>query len=284
MASYPPSHPPIDDSNEVDDSSQAAVDVPRRERILRWGKLPITTFQPSNRHGHCGALVGDSLYVIGGMEAANRTNKTAVLNTVTKKWTQPLCDGTGRDVTDLKGEPHQGKEEGKVDAKPQPLPPPRVHAASFVWGPSIYIHGGEGASYLPVKNDRGSDADMYLPEGMEDLNEAFTMKKQFIEKVVLSDTRPPRTCLDDCWVLDTSKHPLAWRSIPSKLSPLPRKSHTCSVVSHDNFAIVLLFAGAPSGRKEPSNALYWVRVSDLEGEGGGSMGEVSSSRMALWHR
>ena len=87
-------------------------------------------------------------------------------------------------------------------------------------------------------------------------------------QTVLSDNRPPRTCLDDCWCLNTSSFPLTWKNIPSKLSPLPRKSHTTTVASHEGNACVILFGGAPSGKKAPSNALYWVRIADLEGSEG----------------
>jgi hypothetical protein len=46
---------------------------------------------------------------------------------------------------------------------------------------------------------------------------------------------------------------------------------------------VILFGGAPSGKKAPSNALYWVRIADLEGTEESSMGS-KGTRMAFWNR
>ena len=78
-------------------------------------------------------------------------------------------------------------------------------------------------------------------------------------------------------MLDTSKTPLTWELIPTALSPLPRKSHATCVASHCGTAVVILFGGAPSGRKDPSNALYWVESASLEGHN-------NKAKVAMWNR
>jgi len=288
-----------DDANNAEEKGG---DRSYYQNILRWGEFEVGGWKPSGRYGHNAHIVGDNLYMFGGMERSNRVNSTIVFGLKNKKWSQPTCDGTGGNLLPSKAMKNNSNDTTTTTtttttSKPispskvvpkrvekQPLPPPRMHAASFAWGATIYIHGGESAL---TKNPDGSlqynapGIDFYLNEG--DPNDAFRKQQQFVESTVLSDSRPPRTCLDDCWALDTAKQPLFWRNIPSKLSPLPRKYHTTTVAMHDMQPAVLLFGGAPSGRKQPSNALYWVRVSDLEGTEGGSTG-AASSRMAVWHR
>jgi hypothetical protein len=120
------------------------------------------------------------MYVIAGMETNNRTNSVAVFNLETKRWSLPLCDGTGRDIKDG-GKFPEGPEDSSPPS-PQLLPPPRMHAGFFIWGPSIYIHGGEGAMLAPSSAEQGDD-EHYLPEGTDDLNASFFKKKSFVEKV-----------------------------------------------------------------------------------------------------
>ncbi|GMI09170.1 hypothetical protein TrVE_jg12647 [Triparma verrucosa] len=261
MAAAPPAAP------GSPSSSVGERAVEGRAKILRWGNMPIDTFAPSSRHGHCSAIIGDGMYVFGGMENANRTNSTVVLDLKSKRWSRPMCDGTDRDTSEANA--------NFGDTQVKPLPPPRTHCAHFIYGPHLYIHGGEGASLPP--SERHNKDDHHLPETDDDLNAAFSNKKQFVEITVLSDARPPRTCMDDMWMLDTSKRPLSWELIPTALSPLPRKLHTTAIASHLGEAVVILFGGAPSGRKDPSNALYWVEAASLEGVGG-------KAKVAMWNR
>ena len=103
-----------------------------------------------------------------------------------------------------------------------------MHAASFLFGSSIYVHGGEGVTTATAAELSPGD---YLPEGDENPTASYLQKHGFVEKTILSEHRPPSTCLDDCWCLDTQATPLRWVKVPSKLSPLPRKYHTCTIAS-----------------------------------------------------
>ena len=49
----------------------------QREKILQWGQLNPKGWIPSSRHGHSSHIIGDCLYVIGGMENSNRVNSVS---------------------------------------------------------------------------------------------------------------------------------------------------------------------------------------------------------------
>ena len=166
MAAAPPAAP------GSPSSSVGERAVEGRAKILRWGNMPIDTFAPSSRHGHCSAIIGDGMYVFGGMENANRTNSTVVLDLKSKRWSRPMCDGTDRDTSEANA--------NFGDTQVKPLPPPRTHCAHFIYGPHLYIHGGEGASLPP--SERHNKDDHHLPETDDDLNAAFSNKKQVSEK------------------------------------------------------------------------------------------------------
>ena len=250
------------DDKAAASSSSSSSSHSGREKVMNWGEVK-SAVTPASRYGHCSECIGSKLYVFCGMENSVRVNTVAVLDLVTKVWSFPKCDGTD-EVNNTPGyvSPLGLRALGSVtiiQEEPSPLPPPRMHAASFTVGTNIYVHGGEGAS-VPCPDENGLSDDFYLAE-----DEFVSKKTAFVEKTVLSDNRPPRTCLDDCWCLDTASVPMRWKVIPSKLSPLPRKYHTTAIAKHGETPCVILFGGAPSGKSNPSNAIYWVKVSDLEG-------------------
>lgn len=53
------------------------------------------------------------------------------------------------------------------------------------------------------------------------------------------------------------------KKLPSRLAPLGRKGHSASVVPLGGHPRVLIFGGAPAGRRGLSNALYSVDLAQL---------------------
>ena len=176
MTPYQP--PPLFDQEGSENDERPPT--PQREKILRWGKVNCETHAPSSRHRHSSVIIGENMYIVAGMETNNRANSVAVFNLKTKRWSLPLCDGTGRDVKD--GGSFPVTPEDSSHPTPQPLPPARMHCGVFIWGPSIYIHGGEGAMLIPSRGEVGND-ECHLPEGTDDLTASFIKKKSFVEKV-----------------------------------------------------------------------------------------------------
>jgi hypothetical protein len=151
------------------------------------------------------------MYVFMGMQGSERTNRVDVMDVASKEWAQPRCDGTGRDYKDPVLEP--AAEPGEL--APDPLPPPRMYAASWLFGSVLFAHGGEGTAAPEDEGGDGIDASEFLPEGDENPTHAFLAardpnRRGYVEKTVLLNSRPSRICLSDCWSIDTAMLPLRW--------------------------------------------------------------------------
>jgi hypothetical protein len=95
---------------------------------------------------------------------------------------------------------------------------------------------------------------------MAKANAGFKSSQVFSDPATQRRTR--RVCFDDVVLYNTIDS--TWEVVKSGLAPLPRKGHTCTLVSgggHD--AQVVVFGGEPSGKGAPMSDVHTVSVGSL---------------------
>ena len=114
---------------------------------------------------------------------------------------------------------------------------PRPRCDHVAWGHGdthLFIHGGEGGG----DGERGHTA------------VGFAARAKAAPRV-------RRQCFDDLFCLNV--HTAVWSLVVSGLAPLPRKLHSAVVVG----GTVVVFGGAPSGARVPSNQLFVADAAKL---------------------
>ncbi|CAN0126914.1 unnamed protein product, partial [Hapterophycus canaliculatus] len=180
-------------------------------------------------------------------------------------------------------------------------PSPRAFHVAWAFNGNVYIHGGEGQARgetglvgnldldealggvgrdLFAEEDGGAPVEagrivMAATErstasapGSNVRSRARTLGKALPSgpAALGAKRRPAVLVLEDLWKFDCSA--LQWERLSSRLAPLGRKGHTASVISFRSRPCILMFGGAPVGRRGLSNALYSVDLALLSaGEG-----------------
>ncbi|CAN0486726.1 unnamed protein product, partial [Ectocarpus sp. 12 AP-2014] len=222
-------------------------------KALCWYRLPATGgWVPSARAGHTAVTVGTDMIVFGEQpgNAQGRTPPRTAMATV---------------------------------------PAPRAYHVAWAFGDDVYVHGGEGPTLSRTDTDDpdldgvlGSvGRDLFAEEdGGAPLDPVRVVRGTGAGKGAAAsghrvrrtgpscgtERRPFVSVLEDLWKLDFRT--LRWERLSSRLAPLGRKGHTASVVPLRDRPCVLIFGGAPAGRRGLSNALYSVDLAMLSaGEG-----------------
>ncbi|CBJ34047.1 conserved unknown protein [Ectocarpus siliculosus] len=219
------------------------------------------------------------MVVFGGVVNGERVNELASFDVRTRGWRR------------LDSRESPGNAQGRT---PPPIamatvPAPRAYHVAWAFGNDVYVHGGEGPTGVRTDTDDpdldgvfGSvGRDLFAEEdGGAPLDPVRVVRGAGAGKGAAAsghrvrrtgpscgvERRPSVSVLEDLWKLDFRT--LRWERLSSRLAPLGRKGHTASVVPLRDRPCVLIFGGAPAGRRGLSNALYSVDLAMLSaGEG-----------------
>ncbi|CAM9912117.1 unnamed protein product [Ectocarpus sp. 8 AP-2014] len=219
------------------------------------------------------------MIVFGGVVNGERVNELASFDFRTRVWRR------------LDSREPPGNAQGRT---PPPtamatVPAPRAYHVAWAFGDDVYVHGGEGPTGARTDTDDpdldgvfGSvGRDLFAEEdGGAPLDPVRVVRGAGAGKGAAAsghrvrntgpscgaERRPSVSVLEDLWKLDFRT--LRWERLSSRLAPLGRKGHTASVVPLRDRPCVLIFGGAPAGRRGLSNALYSVDLAMLSaGEG-----------------
>lgn len=194
-----------------------------------WSHVGVKGFCPSGRAGHSADLVGEYMYLFGGMQAGTRVNTTVALNVEDRTWSRVNTSGAP--------------------------PSARSEHASWVHNDVLYIQGGESST--PMDEDAESEAG-------GGLGSASLGKSSSKASISFGGATHKRLCLDDLHALDTTT--FKWTQIHTRLAPLPRKAHTATVldaVTGSTGSTAVLFGGIASGLGEPLDDLVMLDLSML---------------------
>ncbi|CAM9510657.1 unnamed protein product [Ectocarpus sp. 13 AM-2016] len=249
-------------------------------KALCWYRLPATGgWVPSARAGHTAVTVGTDMIVFGGVVNGERVNELASFDFRTRVWRR------------LDSREQPGNAQGRTPPQTgmATVPAPRAFHVAWAFGDDVYVHGGEGLILARTDTDDPDldgifgnvGRDLFAEEdGGAPLDPVRVVRGTGAGKGAAAsghrvrrtgpscgaERRPSVSVLEDLWKLDFRT--LRWERLSSRLAPLGRKGHTASVVSLRDRPCVLIFGGAPAGRRGLSNALYSVDLAMLSaGEG-----------------
>ncbi|CAM9463722.1 unnamed protein product [Ectocarpus fasciculatus] len=267
-----PQHP----SNTVKRGEKGAA------KALCWYRLPATGgWVPSARAGHTAVTIGTEMLVFGGVVNGERVSELASFDFRTRVWRR----------LDSRKPPGnlQGRTPPPTAMATAPAPAPRAYHVSWAFGDDVFVHGGEGPTGARTETDDpdldgvfGSvGLDLFAEEdGGAPLDPGRVVRGAGAGKGATAsghrarntgpscsaERRPSVSVLEDLWKLNSRT--LRWERLSSRLAPLGRKGHTASIVPLRDRPCVLIFGGAPAGRRGLSNALYSVDLAMLSaGEG-----------------
>ena len=218
-----------------DETMESNLDI-SFDDILTWHKFETKgPVEPVARIGHTSCIINGKMYVFGGIVAGKRSNNLSILNLETRKWE----------------EVNTGKSKTKGD-----IPSGRSHHIAWVMANRyMVIQGGEvegpsmdvGYRWLLGEGIKNIGDDGKLREKRKarlisngiDNDENSKLGPKVVEK---PQKQPPQMgkempplCTDDTYLYDT--YTFEWKKIETKMTPMPRRGHTVSVVNTKDTSI-----------------------------------------------
>ncbi|CAM9473756.1 unnamed protein product, partial [Scytosiphon promiscuus] len=259
----------------------------RKSKVLNWYRLPATGgWVPSARAGHAAVSIGAQVILFGGIVNGERGNELTSFDLHTRVWRRVTPKAS---IVDGPGQKSLTTAATAVAA----VPGPRAFHVAWAFNGNVYIHGGEGQAtgetglvgnpdlddvLGSVGRDPFAEEDGGAPVEAGRIATAANGRSAGVvswpsvrsvgnaEASSGGERRPAVSVLEDLWKFDSCA--LQWERLSSRLAPLGRKGHTASVVSLRSRPHVLIFGGAPAGRRGLSNALYSADLALLSrGEG-----------------